>query len=184
MGELMAKSQKQEKKMSIYLKFDDSKLNGNVSAQGLQDFIEIESIDFSAVRKMNTHPGNTSDREGTKPAISEIVVTKRADKTTPILFQEATTGTALASAEIKFVNTGKDLSEYLTVTLSNVIISRYQLTDKVLVTEGESAQKDKPIETIALNFDKVEVKYTPYDESHNAQSPVSAGYDLKTAQAA
>lgn len=171
--------------MSIYLKFDDSKLNGNVSAQGLQDFIEIESFDFSAIRKMNTHPGNTTDREGTKPAISEVIVTKRADKTTPILFQEATTGTALASAEIKFVNTGKDLSEYLTVTLSNVVISRYQLNDEVSTTaEGESSQKDKPTETIALNFDKVEVKYTPYDESHNAQSPVSAGYDLKTAQAA
>jgi len=170
--------------MSVYLKFDDSKLSGNVSAKGLQDFIELESFDFSAVRKMNTHPGVTADREGTKPSISEVVVTKRVDQTTPILFQEATTGTALASAEIKFVNTGKDLAEYLTVTLSNVIISRYELTDAHLAGDKGDTQKEKPVEKIALNFDKVEVKFTPYDESHNAGSPVSAGYDLKTAAAA
>tara|TARA_Y100001001_G_scaffold162855_1_gene190468 strand:+ start:856 stop:1359 length:504 start_codon:yes stop_codon:yes gene_type:complete len=167
------------------MKFDDSKLNGNVSAKGLQDFIEIHAFDFSVVRKMNTHPGVTADREGTKPSISEVVVTKRVDQTTPILFQEATTGSALASAEIKFVNTGKDLSEYLTITLSNVILSRYELMDEVILGETENnTHKDKPIEKIALNFDKIEVKFTPYDESHSAQSPVSAGYDLKTAAAA
>lgn len=172
--------------MSIYLKFDDSKLKGNVSAEGLQDFIELESFDFNILRKMNTHPGVTTDREGTKPSIGEVLVTKRSDQTTPILFQEATTGTAIAQAVIKFVNTGKDLTEYLTITLSNVIISQYTLVDTIpqANTDGTTMQKDKPIEKIALNFDKIEVKFTPYDASHNAQSPVCAGYDLKTAKAA
>lgn len=169
--------------MSIYMQIQG--IDGNVTAQGLEKYIELESFDFQVKRKMNTQPGATSDREGSKPSLSEITVTKRVDKTTPLLFSEATVGATKPQAVIKFVNTGSSLQEYLVVTLSNVLVSGYELSDNVpgINEDGTTPQKAKPFETITLNFDKIEVKYTPYDEKNKAGSPIPAGYDLKTAKA-
>jgi len=38
-----------------------------------------------------------------------------------------------------------------------------------------------PIEKISLSLDKLEMKYTPFDEQHKPQSPIPAGYDLRQA---
>ncbi|MGH7006188.1 MAG: Hcp family type VI secretion system effector, partial [Alphaproteobacteria bacterium] len=35
-----------------------------------------------------------------------------------------------------------------------------------------------------LNFTKLEVKYTPFDENQSPQSPLIASYDLATTKAA
>jgi len=168
---------------SIYMQIPG--IQGNVTAEGLSGFIELESFDFNLARKMNTVPGAVTDREGSKPSISEIVITKRADKTTPLLFSEAATGTAKPQMTIKFVNTSSTLSTYLEFTLSNVMVSRYEISDNVPLPneEGQVPHKRKPLETIAFNFTKIEVKYTPYDDQHKAGSPIPAGYDLETAKA-
>lgn len=166
--------------MSIYMQIQG--IDGNVTAEGLQNFIELESIDFSVKRRMHTQPGSIYDREGSRPTLSEITVKKRSDKTTPLLFGEATVGVAKSQVIIKFVNTGSALSEYMQLTLSNVLVSGFELYDEKSFDET-AFLKQKPIETITLNFDKIEVKYTPYDEKHKAGSPIPAGYDLKTAKA-
>lgn len=169
--------------MSIYMQIQG--IDGNVTAQGLEKYIELESFDFQVKRKMNTQPGAVSDREGSKPSLSEVTVTKRVDKTTPLLFGEATVGATKPQVVIKFVNTGSTLQDYLVVTLSNVLVSGYALSDSVPAPgeDGVLPQKAKPYETITFNYDKIEVKYTPYDEKHKAGSPIPAGYDLKTAKA-
>ena len=169
--------------MSIYMQIQG--IDGNVTATGLEKFIQLESFDFQVKRKMNTQPGAVSDREGSKPSIGEVIVTKRVDNTTPLLFSEATVGSAKPQAVIKFVNTGANLQEYLIVTLSNVLVSGYELSDQLPAVgeDGTQPHKAKPMETINLNFDKIEVKYTPYDEKHKAGAPIPAGYDLKTAKA-
>ena len=41
-----------------------------------------------------------------------------------------------------------------------------------------------PVEHVSLNFDKIELRYIPYDSQNQAQSPIPAGYDLKQAVAA
>lgn len=169
--------------MSIYMQIQG--IDGNVTAQGLEKCIEIESFDFSVKRRMNTQPGAVSDREGSKPSLSEVTVTKRVDNTSPLLFSEATVGGTKSQVLIKFVNTGTNLQEYLVVTLSNVLVSGYELCDRLPAhnMDGTLPQKEKPFETITFNFDKIEVKYTPYDQKHKAGSPIPAGYDLKTAKA-
>lgn len=166
--------------MSIYMKIDG--IDGNVTASGLEKFIELESFDFNVRRKLNTTPGSVHDREGGKPALSEITITKRVDQTTPHLFSEATVGMPKSQVVIKFVNTGNTLQDYLVITLSNVMISGYELSDE-MGDEQLKVGKKKPHEAITLNYDKIEVKYIPYDSKNQAGSPVPAGYDLNTAKA-
>lgn len=172
-----------ENLMGIYLQIDG--IQGPVTAQGLEGYIQAESFSSDIQRKLATQPGSVENRETTKPIFSEITLTKLVDKTTPLLFSEATVGASKATAIIKFISTGSNLNEYLTITLSNVMVSSQTLDSLAKVTSGEPTENrsDRPTETITLNFTKIEVKYTPYDNQNNVGSPIPSGYDLETAQA-
>lgn len=160
-------------------------VQGHVTTQGYQNWIEVQSFSFGVMRNISTKPGNVIDRETTKPSVSEVIITKPMDKATPNLFTQTTSGKAVANVEIDFCQTdGNSVKTYMKYTLSNVLLSNYQVlgqTDAVTPSQGSSTTA-LPIETLNLNFDKIEMKYTPYDEKHNASSPIPAGYDLNTAQ--
>ena len=164
--------------MTAYLKVNgNSELEGDITAAGLEKTTQLLSANFAVNRSMNTQAGNVGDREGTKPSISEFWITKKVDKISPYLVRDAAAGITIPSVEIKFVNTGKDLSVYHVIRLENVLISGY-----VLDHLHEEGSDTKPIETIKLNFTKIEVTNTPHSKDHKAGSPVTAGYDLETAQ--
>ena len=78
-----------------------------------------------------------------------------------------------------FCQTGNNINPYLQITLSNVIVSQFNL-----YVDNSQKNYAYPHETIQLNFDKIELRYTPYDNQNQAQSPIPAGYDLRTATAA
>lgn len=172
--------------MSLYLKIDD--IEGNVTASGLEGTIALTSYQFNVQRKFNTQAGVVADREaGSRPALSEISVTKIVDETTPKFFTQATVGKSKSKAVLSFVNTGSELSEYMTITLKNVLVSSQKIEDKqTIATNGDDSttSTEKPVETLTLNFEEMEVKYTPYDAEHNAGSPISAGYNVRAATAA
>ena len=173
--------------MSVYMKIDG--INGPVTAKGLENYIELEGCNFGIKRQMNTKPGSVTNREGTKPSVSEVTVTKRVDKTSPQLFKQAAVGSTIPSVEIKFVNTGADLSEFHNVVLNDVMISGYDFNHEPVTPAPTTTNEDKtvpeetkPLEQIAFNFRKIETRHTPYDKDNKAGSPSATGYDLETAQ--
>lgn len=162
--------------MAIYMKLDG--INGNVTAKGYEKWIELESIDFSVSRHIDTKPGKVTDRESTRPSVSEFSITKLMDSATPALFTEACVGKSKKTVLIHCCQTGDNINPYMEYTFNNVIISNYHVNLEI-PAEGKKAY---PHETVSLNFDKIEMKFIPYDEAHKAQSPIPAGYDLSTAQ--
>ena len=60
----------------------------------------------------------------------------------------------------------------------------YILTNTLVANYSVDTSGDRPVETIRLNFTKLEVKYIPHDEQHNPLSPMIASYDLTTTVAA
>lgn len=159
--------------MAIYMKIDG--IDGNVSTKGYEKWIELDSVSHDITRSINTQPGKVADRETTRPMIGEILITKKMDQTAPHLFTEACVGKAQSKpVQIHFVQTGEDISPFMEYSLQNVLISQYSVNH-------DKMGKD-PVEAVKLNFDKIEVKYTPYDAAHKPQSPIPAGYDLATAK--
>ncbi len=166
--------------MAIYMQI--SGIDGNVTTQGYENWIELDTFNFKVQRHLNTQPGHVANREGTKPNISEIVVTKHFDKSSSRLFGEATVCTAKAQVKISFVTTSNTPTAYLEYTLSNVIISGHDICCKKQPSISEQ-HNDFPIEHVYLNFDKIEMKVIPFDKNHKPQSPIPAGYDLSKATA-
>ena len=57
-------------------------------------------------------------------------------------------------------------------TLANALISGYSV----------SSGGDRPSESLSFNFTKIEMKFIPYDNEHNAGNPIPAGYDISAAK--
>jgi len=158
--------------MAIYLEYEGIK--GNVTAEGYKDHISVNSVHFGVGRGISMEPGNLSNREATRPTISEINLTKAADNSATALFKEAVTGSAGKKVVIKFVQTGADkVVEYMTYTLEDCLVSGYSITG-----DGEN----DPMESISLSFSKIMVNYNDFDKSNKSASPQRVGYDLTTAK--
>lgn len=159
--------------MAAYMKIKG--IDGHVTTKGYEKWIELKSIGFNVNRSLSTTSGNVTDRERTKPTLSEITVMKEIDKTTPDLFSAACGtregGKAIDEIEIHICQTsGDSVKPYIEYKLNNVLLSNY-------VVAGD--EKGRPQETVALNYDKIQMNYTSHDEKHSAGSPARAGYDLK-----
>ena len=160
--------------MAAYLKYGEIKGESLATGhKGSDGWIEIGSVQWGCGRSIATPVGTSSKREASAPNVSEVVVTKMMDSTSPKLCQEALIGKAV-TAEINLVETGSDkLETYLTVKLTNAMISSYSF----------SSGGDRPSESLAINFTKIEYTYQGYDDQHKADpsKKKSATYDLAAA---
>lgn len=145
-------------------------IDGDVSEKNHKNWIHLDSVEFGVSRHFSTETGRVSNRESSKPDFSEVSITKSMDQASPKLMQAACKSDAKQQIKINLCRTDSDdLSAYAEITLSHVLISQYKLRH---TNEG------KPYETIKLNFDKIQIKYTPSDSSNQAQGPQVAAYDL------
>lgn len=155
--------------MAIYMQIEG--ISGNVTAKGHEKWIEVNSCQFGVGRGIGSPTGRDSNREASAPSISEVVVTKSTDETSPHIFQEACIGKG-KKIVLHFVRTAASaLETYFEATLTNTLVSGYSV----------SSGGDNPTESVSLNFTKIEVKYTPYTKDHVAGTPVPAGYDMALA---
>ena len=153
--------------MSIYMKFGS--VAGAVTTDGFKDWIEINSFQWGVGRAIGSASRSSETREGSEPSVSEIVVTKRMDKSSPGLWQDAVGGPLDTKVNLKFTTTTKDKVEtYLEYELTETGLSGYSVS---------SGGGDAPVESLSLNFAKVIWKYTGRD-SKIAGSPIPVGWDL------
>ena len=158
--------------MSIYLEYDGIK--GNVTADGYADHIAVLSVQFGVGRGISMEAGNLSNRESTRPSLSEISLTKAADNSVTAIFKEAVTGSAGKKVTIKFVRTGADkVQEYMSYALEDCIVSGYSISAD---SEGE------PMESISLSYSKIMINYSDFDKTNKSGNPQRVGYDLETAK--
>jgi type VI secretion system secreted protein Hcp len=158
--------------MPIYLQLDG--IPGDATHETHKGWMDIESIHWNVSRNMNTAAGSTANREASEPTVSEVVLTKVSDSSSTKLFAEACSGRTGKLTTIHLVTTGNPGDTYIEYKLTNTLVANYSV----------DSNGDRPVETIRLNFTKMEVKYIPYDENHKAKSPMISSYDLSTTRAA
>lgn len=153
--------------MAIYLKYGS--IAGSVTTDGFKDWIQLGSFQWGVGRGVSLPHGAEDTREGSEPSVSEIVVTKRMEKASPKLWQDAVGGDFSSKVTIVFTSTTKDKVEsYL----------EYELTDTGLSGYSVSAGGDNPPEeSLSLNFAKVTWKYGALD-AKTGSKPDVVGWDL------
>jgi type VI secretion system secreted protein Hcp len=152
--------------VAIYMKWDG--IDGAVTTKGYEKWIELNSFQMGVGRAIGTAARGAATREASEPSISEVVVTKRLDKSSTKLFQDAVAGDLSKTVKIAFTTTTKDKVEhYLKYELEKCGLSGYSL----------SSGGDAPMENLSLNFTKIMMTYTERDEKVSG-SPDTTGYDL------
>jgi type VI secretion system secreted protein Hcp len=152
--------------VSIYMQWQG--IDGAVTTKGFEKWIELNSFQMGVGRAIGTAARGAATREANEPSISEVVVTKRLDKASTKLFQDATGGDLSATVKFKFTTTTKDkVDTYLAFELSNCGLSGYSI----------SSGGDAPQESLSLNFTKVMYTYTELDPKISG-SPDTVGYDI------
>lgn len=159
--------------MAVYMQIDG--IQGDVTTDGYKNWIEIETLNWGVSRDI---AAKKVDREASRPVITELTITKLMDKASPYIFSAACVDKAKKIVKIHFCQTGDKISPYMEITLSNALISNYTMQ------AISKAGKTEASEVVAVNFDKIEMKYTPYDEKHNPQAPIPVAYDLAAAKLA
>jgi type VI secretion system secreted protein Hcp len=106
--------------MPIYMQY--SGISGDAqSVASHEQWIEISSFQWGVGRGISSPTGGSSDREGSSPSVSEIVVTKPTDVASPSLLQHCLQGTEL-QIPIIFKNSGSSNPRY-TLTLNHAVIT-------------------------------------------------------------
>jgi len=112
-----------------------------------------------------------------KVQMQDFHFTMNVNKASPKLFLKCATGEHIKKAVLTCRKAGKDQHDYMTVTLSDVLVSSYQ-------TSGAAADTSLPMESISLNFAAIEIDY----KQQNADGSLGAGskvkYSLKEMKAA
>ncbi len=104
-----------------------------------------------------------------KVSMQDFSFTKSIDKSSPKLFEALATGKHLK--EVKLTLRGSSSVEYLTITLSDVLVSSY--------STGGSGADDRPTESVSLNFARIKMSYVEQDASGRAGAATEFGWDLK-----
>ena len=96
--------------MPVYMNYN--KIPGDVTADGHAKWIELNSFKFGVGRGIASPTGASADRESSAPSMSEIVVSKASDVSSPKLFNEALQGEGRI-VQIDFCKTDKGSLEAL-----------------------------------------------------------------------
>ncbi len=160
--------------MAVYMNFNSKKPEGNVTAKGYEGWIEVDSFSFGVGRSITMEAGAMSNREASRPSLSEVSVTKSMDAASGGLFKESVTGSEGVTVLIDIVQTGaKSVQKYAQYTLEDCIVSSYSV--------GASAG-GAPTETISLSFAKIIGDLSHADKTHKNKQNAKVGYDLTTAE--
>lgn len=107
-----------------------------------------------------------------KVQMQDFSFTMRTCKASPKLLLACANGEHIKAATLVARKAGKDQQEYLKIKFSDLLVSSYSTGG---VAEGDIV----PIDSISLNFAKIEYEYKEQKADGSLGGAVTAGYDLK-----
>lgn len=156
--------------MAIFMKYGE--MNGEVTAEGYKDWIELGSFQWGVGRGISSGVGGGSKREASAPSVSEITVTKTMDAFSPLALKESIGGEGV-TVKIDITRTdGKG---------NHVAFQKYILEGTMVSGYSVSSGGDRPSESMSLNFTKFDNEYIKVDDKF---APTTTGhyiYDLTKA---
>jgi type VI secretion system secreted protein Hcp len=108
-----------------------------------------------------------------KVTMQDFHFVTRVSKASPKLFLACASGEHLKEAKLVARKAGKEQQEFLTWTFSDLLVSSYQ-------TGGSEASAMPPLDQVSLNFAKIKVEYRMQKGDGSLDSPITAGWDIKS----
>jgi type VI secretion system secreted protein Hcp len=157
--------------VDYFLKVDG--IDGESADAKHKNEIEVESWSWGETNTGSMAHG-TGGGSG-KVAMQDFHFVMQANKASPKLLLACANGQHISKATLTCRKAGEDQQEYLTVTLSDVLVSSYQ-------TGGSGQAEVIPVDQCSFNFSKIEWDYKPQDEKGKLGASIKVGWNVKQNQ--
>ncbi len=152
----------------------------------------IEVLQFShSVLQPTTVFSRSPDRAPRRADFEDLSVTKFIDKASPKLMLKCATGDHIPEVQFDVRRTiGGQQETYLAYEFTECILSSFSAASAEAGSDVPSDDpaagggvEDKALETVTLNFAKISMKYTPFDDdTGTAGASVEAAFDIAAAR--
>jgi type VI secretion system secreted protein Hcp len=153
--------------VDFFLKIDG--IPGESQDAKHKDEIQVDSWSLSE-RQSGTMADGGGGGAG-KVKMNDVSFSEKLSKASPKLWLVCATGEHIKKAVLTARKAGKDQHDYLTITLTDLLISSYQT--------GGSGSAKVPIESITLNFAAIQFEYKEQKADGKVGASVRTAYDLK-----
>ena len=133
--------------------------------------IEVESWSWGEANPVPPGGGSGSGGGAGKVQMQDFNFTARVSKASPTLMLACASGKHLKSAVLTARKAGKSQQEFLTFSLSDVLVSAYQI--------GGAGGEVVPGDSVSLNFAKIQVEYKQQNPDGSLGASIKAGWDVK-----
>jgi type VI secretion system secreted protein Hcp len=134
--------------------------------------IDVEAWSWGEVNPTPPGGGGGGGGGGSgKVQAQDFNFTAKFSKASPSLMLACASGKHLKSAVLTARKAGKGKQEFLTFSLSDVLVSAYQTGG----VEGEVV----PADSVSLNFSKIQVEYKQQNPDGSLGASIKAGWDVK-----
>lgn len=154
--------------VDFFLKIDG--IDGESTDKKHPKEIQLDSFSFGASQTGTMAHGGGGGAG--KVAMQDFSFTTRVSKASAKLQLACWSGQHIKKATLVCRRAGAEQQEYLKVTMSDILVSSYQIG-------GSSVGDLIPTEQVSLNFAKIEFEYKPQKEDGTLDAPAMAGWDLK-----
>jgi type VI secretion system secreted protein Hcp len=152
----------------IHLKIGDIK--GESADDKHKEEIDVENWSWGA-----SNPGSMSYGGGGgtgKVSFHDLSFVHKVDRASPNLWMACATGEHFKDATLSSAKQGKGPQDFLIIKMSDVLITSVSVSE----TNGAGSV---PMETVTLQFGKVEMEYKMQDDKGQVGAGVKFGYDVK-----
>jgi type VI secretion system secreted protein Hcp len=154
-----------------FLKIDG--IAGESADDKHKEWIELDSYSFDIDQPSSATDSSAGGGTTERVNFSDLHITKKIDKSSPLLMMRCCDGKHIATATIELCRAGGDKLKYLEVKMENVIVSSVRAGGKSQNADGF------PSENVSLNFAKVKWTYTQQKRADGTGGGnVAGGWDL------
>ena len=152
--------------VDYFLKIDG--IPGESTDSKHKDEIDVEAWSWGEVIPPRPPGGGAG---AGKVEIQDLNFTARFSKASPNLMLSCASGKHLTGAVLTARRQDKAQAEFLTFSLSDVLVSSYQTA----ATAGDVS----PVDSVSLNFAKIQIEYKQQKADGSLAGSIKAGWDVK-----
>jgi type VI secretion system secreted protein Hcp len=152
----------------IFLKIEG--LDGESQDSKHKGEIDLASYSWGASQQGSAHVGGGLGSG--KVQIHDLQCMTSTNKSSPALMAACASGEHFSKATLTTRKAGKEQQEYLIITMTDVLVSNYQLAH-------HASGSDLPTDQFSLNFSKIEYEYKEQKKDGTLGGKVKKGWDVK-----
>lgn len=157
--------------MDVILMKPSEDIKGECLLKGHEQELELLSYNHGLAMQVTSDQSNTARTSG-KPMLGEFSVTKYMDAASPKLYDYLLRGADIGTVTVTIGrNDDGSVLPLIVYTLEETLISN-------ISTGGGGG--DKPVETLSMNFTRIQWEYKQQDPGVEGKGAVTAVWNIKT----